>query len=416
MSDQPVQPRALRHVLWTGRPRHLRGARFLRKLAKAICVLVFFLIVAGTTLYLRMTDPVRVRALAEGFFARVVDADVSIGDAHLSLFEGLQLDDVTISKRGGGKHALAVAAKRLEVSYSPLALVTGRLESGRIVAIEPEIHLIEDVDHDTWNLQALRADSSTKPTSLPSASFSGAPPLPEVLIRGGRVYRAQIKDGKYRELQAVRLEGQLLPREGAYHFNLQARTNADAAGPTLQGEFSLAEAAARSSLTHVDLAFLEPMLPARVREFWRKLSPSGRVNVPVISFTQAHDGEGGFRIELELDDVKMTVRPTDWASAAERAMLGQPRTVNAALARMPDTMLAQIGVLMQPALRVGEVPLENVRGRFAFDDDGISIDELTATVDGNPFVIRGRLGGYAFDAPLDLSVESPGGQADPARR
>lgn len=408
MSVQANQPRALRHVLWTGRPRHLRGARFLKKLAKALCLVIFFVLVAGTTLYIRMTDPKRVRALAEGFFARVVDADVKIGDAHLSLFEGLQLDNVTIARRGSGEHATAIAAKRLQVSYSPLALVTGRLESGRIVAIEPEIHLIEDVDHGTWNLEALRrAPATSHPTTTPTTSPSGPPPLPEVLIRGGRVYRAEIVNGQYRELQDIRLEGQLLPRSGAYHFNLQARTDGDAAGPSLQGDFSLGETVAKSSLTHVDLAFLEPMLPARVRDFWRKLSPSGRVNVPVISFTRGHDDRGGFRIELELDDVKMSIHPTDWASAAERAMLSQPATVNAALARMPNTTLAQVGVIMQPLLRVGEVPLEKVNGRFAFTDDGVSLDELSATLDGNPFVIRGRLGGYAFDAPLDLRVESP---------
>ena len=408
MPSLAPQPRELRHVLWTGRRRRDHGGRLLKKLAKVCCLLVFFLLVAVTTLYIRMTNPARVRALAESFFARVIDADVTIGEARLSLFDGLQLDRVSISNRGGGEHAVAIAAKRLQISYSPLALITGRLESGRIVAIEPEIHLVEDVDRGTWNLQSLRRGPTTsQPTSEPSTSFANAPPLPEVLIRGGRVYRAEIAQGTYRELRTVRLEGQLLPRAGAYQFNLQGRTDGDAAGPTLQGEFSLVDSAARSSLTHVDLAFLEPMLPARVREFWAKLSPSGRVNVPVISFTRGQDERGGFRIELELDDVKMIVRPIDWASTAERAMLGQPATVNAALAKIPGTMLAQIGVTMQPKLRVGEVPLDNVHGRFAFTDEGVMLNELTATLDGNPLIIRGSLRGYAFDAPLDLRVESP---------
>src|SRR5690606_19715481 len=34
---------------------------------------------------------------------------------------------------------------------------------------------------------------------------------------------------------------------------------------------------------------------------------------------------------------------------------------------------------------------------------------LHATVDGNPFEIRGHLGGYTLDAPIELSVASPAG-------
>lgn len=408
MSNDANNPRALRRLIWTGRRRRQDGVRFLRRLGRAACLTLFICLASGVTLYVRLTDPARVRSLAEGFFARVIDADVTIGDARLSFFEGLQLDRVTIARKGGGDHATVLSAGRLQVSYSPLALLTGRLESGRIVAIEPQVYLIEDLNTGTWNLESLRRPAkTTRPATTQSSSAPGNVPLPEVLIRGGRVYRGEVSHGVYRELQAVRLEGQLLPRGREYTFNLQGRSDRDAAGPTFQGEFSLAEGAAKSSLTHVDLAFLEPMLPARVREFWQKLSPSGRVNVPVLSFTRGSDDRGGFRIELQLDDVKMILRPTDWASAAERAMLREPETVREAIARIPNTLLAQVGVTLQPSLRVGEVPLDGVHGRFVFTEDGVSLDELGATLDGNPLVIRGRLGGYAFDAPLDLRVATP---------
>jgi AsmA-like C-terminal region len=400
---------ALKRHVWTGRRAH---SRWLGRIARGACLAFLILLACAIAVYVRMTNPSYVRSLAQDFFARFVEADVTIGDARLSIFDGLQLDEVVVNTRGGGKHATALSAKRLKISYSPLALLTGRLESGQVIAIEPQVYLTEDVQSGKWNLQSLQRPGGTSQPSTGPAPRTGPPPrLPQVLIRGGSVIRAQDNRGKHEHLQTVRLEGQLLPRDReSYQFNLQTRTAQGMAGPAFQGEFSLTEGAADSSLTNVQLAFLEPLLPARVRAFWRMLEPTGRVNVPVLSVRGSGE-QAGFRIELELDDVKMVVHPSDWASAHERRIQNEPGKVIHALSKsVVPTLVIQAAVGVQPVVRKGSLTLDNVRGRFAFTEEGVTLGQLSATLDGNAFDITGRLGGYAIDAPMRLTLASPPNQ------
>ena len=412
MPSESIQLDLLRRHAWS----HRRApSRVLRIFARMCCLSLLLLLAALIGLYLYWTEPHRVRQLSEAFLSRVIDGDISIGEARLSIFEGLQLDNVAISLRksmGGPREA--ITARRLQISYSPLALLAGKLESGRVIAIEPEVHLTEDVATGRWNLQSLQRPTSQPTPTTTKPSRGGLPPLPEVLIRGGRLDRGQLTaDGHFEHLQTVLLEGQLLPRpaRGAYRFNLQSRTDQGTAGPAFQGEFSLADGIAQSSLTNVELSFLEPMLPARVRTFWQKLAPTGRVDVPVLMVARSigPSADAGFRIELQLDNVRMSIRPTDWVSAREQNVLHDAANVSRDLRRLPYETLISTAASIQPQLRVGVVPLEGVKGRFIFTEAGVTLDRLAATIDGNPFEIHGHLGGYALDAPVHLTLASPAG-------
>lgn len=424
MHAHPIQLDVLRRHAWS---RRRAPSRYLRFAARCICLIALLLLATVIAAYVYWTEPSRVRGLAEGFLTRVVDGDISIGQAKLSIFEGLQLDDVQIKLRDAEDRLpdsprAVISAKRLLISYSTLDLLRGSLNSGRVVAIEPEVYLVEDVATGRWSVQSLfQRPTQPRPVATASSKPSRAPTLPEVLIRGARVHRAQINaSGVYEPLQTVLLEGQLLPRQerGAYQFNLQSRTEQGTAGPAFQGDFSLAGGVAQSSLKNVELAFLEPMLPARVREFWRKLSPSGRVDVPVLSVSRStlnadgsSTGQAGFRIELRLDDVNMIVRPTDWASSREQAVLNNAGVAARDVQQLPYGSLASIAASIQPKLRAGgEVPLQHVSGRFVFTERGVTLHPLTASIDNNPFEIDGALGGYSLDSPLAITLKSPAGR------
>lgn len=386
-----------------------RSVPFVGRVMRVVSVLILLLLVTTVFLYVRMTNSDRVRSMASDFLSRGIEGKVTIGDARLSIFEGLLLRDVVVATNEDAANPTVFFAPLLEIHYSPKTLWTGEIESARVIATEPEVFLVENVDRGTWNFESLRRSAAaTTPASQPEAGGEfRAPKLPEVLIRSGRVHRAQIVNGVQQSLATMRLEGQLLPRAGEYQFNLQTRTDAGLAGPALQGEFSLISGLANSSLTNVNLDFLETLLPAKVREFWMKLSPTGRVDVPVLGLTRHADGRSGFQIELELNDVNMTVRPLDWTSARERAILTNAKEISAALQAVPRSLLLAAAIGVQPAIRAGEIPLNNVQGRFVFTDAGVDLKSLEASIDENRFAIQGSLGSYAFDAPINVTLESP---------
>lgn len=394
--------KSLRRSTWRGRG---RGIPFAGRVVRVLSVFVLLLLGTVVFLYVRLTNPDRVRAMATGFLSSGIDGRISIGHARLSLFEGLQLRDVVIQTREESDHSTVVSAPLLEIHFSPSTLWTGHIESARVIATEPEVFLLEDVDRHRWNIQDLRRQAATAPTT---AATPTRPPskLPEVLIRSGRVHRGQIVAGAFESLSSTKIEGQLLPRGGEYQFNLQTRSDAGMAGPALHGEFSLAEGVARSSLTNVNLDFLESVLPAQVRSFWKKLSPSGKVSAPVLEVARDHD-DIGFRIELELSDVNMVVRPLDWASGREQYVIENAPQLSARLDALPVVPLLHTAVAVQPRLRIGEIPLGNVQGRFVFTHEGVWLDQLGASIDGNRFTIQGSMQSYGMGAPMNLTVQSP---------
>lgn len=396
--------KSLRRNTWRGRGRTIP---FAGRVARVLSFVVLVGLGTVVGLYVRLTNPDRVRAMAVSFLSRGIEGKIEIGQARLSLFEGLQLRNVTVSAIGERSGATVFSAPLLEIHFSPSTLITGEITSAQVVATEPEVFLVEDVDRGRWLFEDLKRAPSTAPTTKTGQSRFTTPKLPEVLIRSGRVHRGQIIGDKYEPLATMRLEGQLLPREGEYQFNLQTRTDAGRAGPALQGEFSLATGAAQSSLTNVNLDFLETLLPARVRTFWTKLSPSGRVDVPVLQTTRDDQGKLGFQIELELNDVNMVVRPLDWASQREQFVLNNAPKLTEDLSSLPGTSLMQAAVAVQPKLRAGEVPLSNVQGRFIFTDKGVTLNRLNASIDGNRFMIHGSLASYDIGAPMSLQLESP---------
>ena len=144
---QAIPLNILRRHAWS---RCRAPSRYFRFAARCVCLIALLIMVATIGAYVYWTEPHRVRGLAENFLSRVINGDISIGQAKLSIFEGLQLDDVRIALRDSastvrGAPRTLISVKRLQISYSTLALLHGDLESGRVVAIGPEVYLVEDV-------------------------------------------------------------------------------------------------------------------------------------------------------------------------------------------------------------------------------------------------------------------------------
>src|SRR5438309_1924046 len=129
------------------------------------CMLaIFFLLCSIIGGYLFVTDSRRVKVLAEQELSRLVGGNVTVGRAKLSLFEGLRLEYVHVYVDDQARpDSLLFDANTFLVNYDARALLTGKLRLTQIVAIDPHVHLSENLDNGKWNYQ--RRHPTTSPTS-----------------------------------------------------------------------------------------------------------------------------------------------------------------------------------------------------------------------------------------------------------
>src|SRR6185503_20324838 len=119
--------------------------------------LLFALLCGIIGAYWYITDSVRVRGLAEDYLTQLLGGPVTVRDATLSIFEGLRLDEVRVyADRSGRPDSRLFAASSFIIEYNPAALLNGRIEATRIIAIEPRLYFAEDADTGAWNYDRLR--------------------------------------------------------------------------------------------------------------------------------------------------------------------------------------------------------------------------------------------------------------------
>src|SRR6185503_12297706 len=79
--------------------------------------------------------------------------NVKVGAAHLSIFQGLRLDDVRLYVDASSSgEALLFHADSFIIDYDPIGLLWRRIDATRIVAVGPEVRLWEDTDTRQSNL------------------------------------------------------------------------------------------------------------------------------------------------------------------------------------------------------------------------------------------------------------------------
>ncbi len=123
--------------------------------------------------YWAVTDPVRLKGMAQAYLSELVGGRVSVGSASLSLLEGLRLRHVVVRVDGSGApDARLFQADAIDIGYDPTSLLRGRLEATRIVATGPHVSLVESTDTGRWNYQRLRPTRRT-PDRRPAAGRGG---------------------------------------------------------------------------------------------------------------------------------------------------------------------------------------------------------------------------------------------------
>ena len=374
--------------------------------------------------YWFMTDARRVRAMAEQYLTELSGAQVSVGKATLSIFEGLRLDDVRVYSEPPANadpksiRALPIfSASRFQISYNLHSMLRGRLEATRIVATNPRMLLAEDLDTRTWNYQKL-----SRPQSSPDIQVSAPSEplkLPELQLRDARLEYIEVRGGVKSAVGSMALEGHLTASAdgNAYKFELQSRGISQGMGPSVSGAIDIHTGQVTSKLKNFTFGRdIKTMLPALIRNWGEQHALAGRLDVPLLIYTPPRsDQPAKFHVETELDGVSLNVHPAEWMSRDEIAHLGYLRSGLVTMDGIYRTLHLGIPTrtpfeAMFELLETEPVRMQKVSGSFLFTENGIEIHGAGAQIEGNSFRLSGKIGGYTPDAPLEFRLSSRPGE------
>ncbi|HZZ41581.1 MAG TPA: hypothetical protein VFE58_01465 [Tepidisphaeraceae bacterium] len=370
---------------------------------------LFILLCAVIGTYWYLTDANRVRAMAETYLTKVLGGRVDVGQANLSIFEGLRLDDVRVHvDQTGDDDSVLFRAKTFKVNYNPRALLSGQIEASQIVAIGPELRLVQDRETGEWNYQQMieRARQRKKPTTRRAVVQA----FPEILLRDGQVENGEVANGEYRSRGTLGFEGRLSPsgEEGRYTFEIQCHGPNDPVGPAVSGWVVPDTGQVRVTLRN--FAFgrdIRGMLPFEVRQWWVKHGLAGTIDSTEVAYTPERDGKpADWRVETSFKGVTLRIRPEEWRSPRQNLAIERihnavdwPQTFSLGSSQVASALLFKF-------TRSVPINLERGAGTLAFDRAGLEIKDLRGFIEGSSIRITGRYDGFTPDAGVQLHIES----------
>jgi hypothetical protein len=376
-------------------------------------IVLLSVLVAGMVGYWRLTDPNRVRDMAEAYLSDLLGGPVHVEQATLSVFEGFKLYGVTVKvDASNSKDSMLFVADAFDIQYDPAALLQGKLEATRIIATGPHVYLVENVDEGRWNYQRLTSPNARYHRNRRGLEEGQPLPLPEIVLRNARVEYSEIRGKQNVSRGAMAIEGRLSPSpdRSHYSFELQSRGAVEGVGPVVTGSFRLDDGEVNASLTNFHFGRdVQAMLPSEVRDWWASHQLEGRLNIPDFSYTPATTGHAAtFHLETQFDHVKLVVHPQEMGGdETVRRLNRNHEEFN--LMRLLGLDLTQAISSLERTSTPPEISVEDVSGTVAFDDNGITFNGISGSVDQSTMTISGKIDGYTPDAPLHLRLESPAG-------
>jgi len=316
-------------------------------------------------IYWYLTSDTRVEAFAEQYLHHLLGTQVKIDRAHFTLHEGLVLENLRVMPPEPF-HEPILVADRVTLLIDPLALATLRLDVSEIVVHRPIINLVL-WDEKLWNFQAMirrRAEIAAPAVLRPVVTLEEGTLRIQRKVAGETVYG-----------QEVRVSGLLLPSESDPHtFRFQT----DVSSPVVHlaiatgfldgrtGALRFEGQASNVALTNE----LYESLPREAQRIWDRFEPTGSVNLKVV-----FDETLGLQLVSELTGVQFS-----WQSPG--AAPDSPPEVHR---------------------------FTNLTGRCAFTPKSLVLSDIQGLLDGEPFRLAGRVGGFdreTLDADLDVSVDN----------
>ncbi len=317
-----------------------------------------------------LMSPKRLSRMASIVLSNVLDGDVSVQSAHLSLAGTLQLTGVTLrTHSGSGPGRVLFSAHQVQLGFNWLGLITGRLHALRLVAIAPTLNLVHNLDTDRWNYQNFIQKKSANSTIAPGPIHS----LPVILLQHASIRWGRISHGHYHIAGQSYVEGRLQPRPGVpstYQFEIDQRTHRGGPpGIHVTGSWDLSTQNFVAHIRHIALNHaLRRSLPLEIRNYLLK-----------------------YHLQGNLTDIVFGVNPTNGITLRF--------ALRAVTLQIPLT-----------ARRGGSYHLSvtGLSGILRFSRHAIAIRQLTGKLMGNAFVIPAAVfDGYNSGLPFQLTLLMP---------
>jgi len=273
-----------------------REVRARRHRRRRIAVLVLVLVAAaGTGAYFYLTSDEVVEQIAERYLEDLLGTPVEISRATFSLSGGLVLEHLRVAPPPPFTEVMLSAAE-VRLRLSPLSLLRLAPEVSEILVERPVINLVL-WDEKTWNFQVLA--KARPPEVSPRAK-------PVVALSDGTLRVCRKVGGVAVYEHTMKVDGLLLPSESDPH---KFRFQTDVESPTVHLAVASGELDSRTG----HLAFegqasnvalteeLRDSLPVEVQRVWRRLDPTGSVNLKIL-----FDEKQGLRLAMELTGVNLS--------------------------------------------------------------------------------------------------------------
>jgi hypothetical protein len=389
----------------TWRPRHPLRPRL--STGRRWCMLSLLILLSAVIFgYMYLTDARRVRGMAGSYLSELLGANVEIRRASLSIFEGLRLDDVTVTVDGGARPDSTVFhAQTLLIRYNPAELLAGKIAATQIIAIDPTVILVEDLESHKWNYQRLWHGTGRPPRQQ---SDNTPTVLPQIILRDAQVAYEEMRNSRTQTVGWYSIEGRLTPGDEPeqYDFALQSRGR-ESLGPSIDG--TVRTDGGMSVFRLRDLTFgpdIKAMLLAEPRAWCERHQLQGRIDVPEMIYTPGHDGKPPtFRVEIALSSVELAVSPDEWMSRWEN---NNVEMLHAGL----DSLLRRewLSSRLVEAVRKLSTPqpihLRQVSGTLVFTEKGIQLKGINGRLENNWFNLDGTMDGYTPDGAASITASS----------
>jgi hypothetical protein len=389
----------------TWRPRHPLRPRL--SSGRRWCMLSLLILLSTIILgYMWLTDARRVRGMAGSYLSELLGANVDIRRASLSIFEGLRLDDVTVTVDGGPRpDATVFHAQTLLIRYNPAELLAGKINATQIIAIDPTVFMVEDLENHKWNYQRLWHGTGRPPTHQ---SDNKPTVLPQIILRDAQVAYEELRGLHTQTVGWYSMEGRLSPGDEAetYDFALQSRGR-ESLGPSIEG--TIRTDGGMSVFVVHNVTFgpdIKAMLPVEPRAWCERHQLQGRIDVPEMIYTPGAPGKPpSFRVEIALSSVELAVNPDEWMSRWEN---NNVEMFHAGLDSKPmQKWMSSSWVSALIRLSTPQpIHLRQVSGTLVFTERGIQLKGINGRLENNWFNLDGTMDGYTPDGAASITASS----------
>ena len=239
-----------------------------------------------------------------------------------------------------------------------------------------------------------------------------------------------MQSGVVQEVGTMAIDGSVAPGDtpGKYVFRIQSRGGgSDVLGPVVTGEMVSGSGAIGAKLENFKFGpDIKAVLPEDARQWCNEHQLAGDVSIPYFYYVRAAPNRKQvFKVEMDLGKgVQLAVDANEWFSRVEQQQVqtlrgafdlmrfaglnGQIPADSNADSHAPTASTDGFVDALQSTVLPAAVMLQNVRGRLTFTQDGITISDLTGSVEQNDFRVSGDIHGYNPAAPATLEISGSG--------